>query len=143
LPGANIEWIGLGPSAIEGVPTSIAFLDETERGSLTPGLVTSYPKYERWFGGTLAEAKFLPRAVRGFFENGGQALYVCRLVGPRATPAEATFGKGSPRSSPTATWRWYYPHKNIASGGNTRLRCRHRVDFASMPSGAKFARRIR
>lgn len=92
-PGIYVREIERGPRPIEGVPTSTAaFLGETERGPLEPRLVTSYKEYERWFGGTLGVTKFLPCAVSGFFENGGQRLYVCRLVGAQATPAEAAFG---------------------------------------------------
>lgn len=92
-PGVFIEEIERGPRPIEGVPTSTAaFLGETERGPVRPRLVTSYKDYQRWFGGVFGDAKFMPYTVSGFFENGGKRLYISRLVGPRATPAEAAFG---------------------------------------------------
>ncbi|WP_258875515.1 phage tail sheath family protein [Paraburkholderia sp. BL27I4N3] len=89
-----IEEIERGPRPIEGVPTSIAaFLGETERGPLMPRLVTSYRDFQRWFGGVFGTGnQFLPYAVNGFFENGGQDLYVCRIVGPDAVYASLTFG---------------------------------------------------
>jgi phage tail sheath protein FI len=103
--GIYIDEIKPGLRLIEGVPTSIAaFLGETERGPLKPRLVTSYKEYERWFGGTFGETKFLPCAVSGFFENGGQLLYVCRLVGMRATPAEAAFGGFVVRAVGSGSW---------------------------------------
>ena len=72
-PGVYIEEIERGPRPIEGVPTSTAaFLGETERGPITPRLVTSYKDYQRWFGGVFGDDKFLPYAVNGFFENGGK-----------------------------------------------------------------------
>src|SRR5262249_8907308 len=78
---------------IEGVPTSItAMLGETERGAVKPRLVASYDEYVRWFGSAFDESKFLPYAVRGFFENGGKRLFICRIVGARATTAHAAFG---------------------------------------------------
>src|SRR5206468_2563971 len=104
-PGIYIDEIRPGPRSIEGVPTgTAAFLGETERGTLTPRLVTSYKQYERWFGGTFGVTKFLPCAISGFFENGGQRLYVCRLVGAHATPAEAKFGGFVVRAVGPGSW---------------------------------------
>jgi phage tail sheath protein FI len=36
--------------------------------------------------------KFMPYAVSGFFENGGEHMFVCRVTDDAATTAEATFG---------------------------------------------------
>ena len=81
-PGVYIEEIGTGPRPIEGVPTSTAaFLGETERGPLTPQLVTSYTDYQHWFGGVFDAKKYMPHAINGFFENGGKRAFVCRVVG--------------------------------------------------------------
>jgi uncharacterized protein len=92
-PGVYIEEIERGPRPIEGVPTSTsAFLGETERGPITPLLVTSYKDYQRWFGGTFGNDKFMPYAANGFFDNGGKRLFVCRIVGEQATTAQAAFG---------------------------------------------------
>jgi hypothetical protein len=92
-PGVYIEEIERGPRPIEGVPTSItAFLGETERGPVKPTLVTSYKEYQRWFGGVFDPQKYMPFAASGFFENGGNQLYVCRIVPiGKGKPAEATF----------------------------------------------------
>ena len=92
-PGVYVEEIERGPRPIEGVPTSTsAFLGETERGPLWPRLVTSYTEYRRWFGGVFRNGCFMPYAANGFFENGGKRLYVCRIVGQNATPANKVFG---------------------------------------------------
>jgi hypothetical protein len=92
-PGVYIEEIERGPRPIEGVPTSIAaFLGEAERGPLEPTMVTSYKDYRRTFGDVFARDKFLPYSVSGFFENGGQNAYICRIVGSNATTGEAAFG---------------------------------------------------
>ncbi len=71
---------------IEGVGTSTAgFAGITERGPEYPCLTTSWLEFRRWFGGGLSEtASYLPHAVRGFFENGGQRLYVARVVSANA-----------------------------------------------------------
>jgi len=92
-PGVYIEEIERGPKPIEGVPTSTAaFLGEAERGPLEPTMVTSYKDYQRSFGDVFDRDKFLPYVVSGFFENGGQNLYICRIVGQNATTAETAFG---------------------------------------------------
>jgi phage tail sheath protein FI len=97
-PGVYVEEISTGPRPIEGVSTSTAgFVGEAERGPTKPRLVTSWQDYVRWFGGyvdrpsvsvTETNNIFLAYAARGFFENGGQRLFVARVTGP--DPAKAT-----------------------------------------------------
>lgn len=104
-PGVYIEEIERGPRPIEGVPTSTAaFLGETERGPIKPRLVTSYKEYERQFGRVFDRDKFMPYSVSGFFENGGRRLFVCRVVGEKATPAELAFGEFSVRAAGAGGW---------------------------------------
>lgn len=104
-PGVYIEEIERGPRPIEGVPTSTsAFLGETERGPIRPRLVTSYKEFQRWFGGVFGDAKFMPYAVSGFFENGGRRLFVCRIVAPKATPASVKIGPYTVRAVGAGTW---------------------------------------
>jgi uncharacterized protein len=92
-PGVYVEEIERGPRPIEGVPTSTAaFLGETERGPLRPRLVTNYNEYRRWFGDVFRDARYLPYAAAGFFENGGKLLYVARIVGDAATTASRVLG---------------------------------------------------
>lgn len=52
----------------------------TERGPHTTTLVQSYEEYVRIFGGYTTDAKDVPAAVQGFFENGGEFCYVTRIV---------------------------------------------------------------
>jgi uncharacterized protein len=104
-PGVYIEEIERGPRPIEGVPTSTAaFLGEAERGSIKPRMVTSFKEYQRWFGNVFSSDKFLPYAVNGFFENGGKRVFICRLVGEAATPAQATFGDFFVRAAGPGAW---------------------------------------
>src|SRR5215510_6576263 len=97
-PGVYVEEISTGPRPIEGVSTSTSgFVGETERGPTTPTLVTSWQNYVRWFGDYLdrqpgLQNVFLPYAVRGFFDNGGQRVFVARVVGPAARSATADLG---------------------------------------------------
>lgn len=91
-PGVYIEELARGARPIVGVGTSTAgFVGETERGPVTPRLVTSWADYQRWYGGYVdsssAASHYLPYAVRGFFENGGQRLFVARAVSATAATA--------------------------------------------------------
>lgn len=95
-PGVYIEEVNAGPRPIEGVSTSTAgFVGETERGPTRPRLVTSWTDYQRWYGGYIdrkpfeAANCFLPYAARGFFENGGQRLFVARVAAKAAGLAVA------------------------------------------------------
>ena len=93
-PGVYVEEVATGPRPIEGVSTSTTgFVGETERGPTRPRLVTSWQEYARWFGGYIDRPPFnsanfyLPYAVRGFFDNGGQRLFVARVVGGASVTA--------------------------------------------------------
>jgi uncharacterized protein len=95
-PGVYVEEIETGPRPIEGVSTSTAgFVGETERGPTRPRLVTSWPDYQRWYGTYIdqpplnANNFYLPYAVRGFFDNGGQRLFVARVTGAASIAAQA------------------------------------------------------
>ncbi len=80
-PGVFVQNIRIQPQPIEGVSTSTAaFLGEAETGPKMPTLVTSFAEYQRVFGGYFGEDKYLPYAIEGFFLNGGQRCYVCRIT---------------------------------------------------------------
>ncbi|HML05302.1 MAG TPA: phage tail sheath family protein [Methanobacterium sp.] len=93
-PGVYVEEIEMGAKPIEGVSTSTAgFLGETERGPTKPKLVTSWLQYQRIFG-SFSEGKYLPYAVKGFFDNGGQRCYIGRIVIASAQSAALNLKKG-------------------------------------------------
>jgi phage tail sheath protein FI len=103
-PGVYVEEVNSGPRPIEGVSTSTAgFAGETERGPQRPRMVTSWADYTRWFGGYIdrvgtamdRQNHYLPYAVRGFFDNGGQRLYVARVIGAAAVTASANLAGGA------------------------------------------------
>lgn len=105
-PGVYVEEISTGPRPIAGVATSIAgMVGATARGpeSGKPRLVTSMLDFHRLFGGFLTPPDkagtdaaddrgirwwLLPLAVKGFFDNGGQKLFVKRVV-PAQADAQA------------------------------------------------------
>lgn len=92
-PAVFVEEVDNRPHPIEGVDThTAAFLGAAERGSIRPQLVTGFAEYRRRFGDGPGCGGFLSDAVRGFFENGGQRLFVSRVVGADAASAEAAFG---------------------------------------------------
>jgi phage tail sheath protein FI len=103
-PGVYIEEQPSGSMPIEGVGTAIAAFvgfterydpiqgDPTDPAGVKPQLVTSWPQYERVYG-AFAPGAMLPHAVRGYFENGGSAAYICRIPG----------GEGSSTAASTVT----------------------------------------
>src|SRR5262249_27658077 len=114
-PGVYVEEIDAGPRPIAGVSTSTTgMVGVTARGPATgkPQLVTNFLEFQRTFGGFLPEPDpaladawarnpgeggrwwLLPFAVQGFFANGGQRLYVKRVVSGGATAAGGGLGAG-------------------------------------------------
>jgi phage tail sheath protein FI len=99
-PGVYVEEISTGPVPIEGVSTSTAgFVGQTARGPTQPTLVTSFIEFQRWFGGFIDPSSkffsYLPLAAKGFFDNGGQRLFVARVVSNDAVAANLDLGGGS------------------------------------------------
>ena len=91
-PGVYVEEVPSGNKPIEGVSTSTTgMVGVTQRGPVNePTLVTSFAEFTRVFGGYLDHRVFtndrdmLPYAAEGYFVNGGQRLYVTRVVGDGA-----------------------------------------------------------
>jgi Bacteriophage tail sheath protein len=100
-PGVYVEEIATGAVPIEGVSTSTAgFVGQTERGPMQPRLVTSWLDFQRWYGGYIDIAQsFLPYAIQGFFDNGGQRAYIARVT--RAGAQGASFGFPAPNQNLT------------------------------------------
>src|SRR5262245_51071362 len=99
-PGVYVEEVASGPRPIEGVSTSTAgFAGATERGPVRPKLVTSWEEYKRWFGGYLPTQRgYLPYAAKGFFDNGGQRLFVARVTGTNEGTARLTLAAAGPQN---------------------------------------------
>jgi phage tail sheath protein FI len=114
-PGVYVEEIDAGPRPIAGVSTSTAGMaGVTVRGPSggKPKLVTNFLEFQRTFGGFLPEPDpalrdkwaadpreggrwwLFPLAVKGFFDNGGQRLYVKRVASKDATGATGALGNG-------------------------------------------------
>ena len=104
-PGVYIEEQETGPEPIEGVSTSVTgFVGVAQRGPVDaspPVLVTSFAEYQRIFGGYFTPAfsgsattgdtyNLLPHAVAGFYNNGGQLLYIKRVASSATVPAIAS-----------------------------------------------------
>ena len=97
-PGVYVEEVSFRADTIGGVSTSITgFIGPTLFGPPfgVPELLTSYSDFENIYG-SLDELQFadagltvnyMAQSVRAFFENGGQQLYVSRVVStvPRGT----------------------------------------------------------
>jgi phage tail sheath protein FI len=102
-PGVYAEELS-GPKPIEGVETVVAgFAGAAERGPVGSAQpVASIAEFERLYGGPLdaswGELRHLSFAVQGFFENGGQRLYVARAAAEgegKPGPAELTAALGA------------------------------------------------
>lgn len=110
-PGVYVEEVDSGPRPIQGVSTSVTgAVGVTLRGPSKgkPVLVTSFNEFRHTFGGFHPEPPAnvagdwenrghwwrFAHAVRGFFDNGGQQLYVKRVVSGGATAANHTFVQG-------------------------------------------------
>lgn len=114
-PGVYVEEVDTGSKPIEGVSTSTsAMVGVTERGPVNvPILVTSTGQYARMFGGRLNPTlyprphNYIPHAVDGFFTNGGQRLYVVRVLDVGAAERAATrlFDRGTDASADTLLLR--------------------------------------
>jgi phage tail sheath protein FI len=101
-PGVYVEELE-GIKTIEGVSTSTTGVaGVTMRGPIAgpPTLVTSFPEFQRLFGGyfdfgpTFLNHRYMPFAAEGFFNNGGKRLYVSRV---------AASGAGAPSAASAAT----------------------------------------
>ncbi|TCO55195.1 phage tail sheath family protein [Actinocrispum wychmicini] len=89
-PGVYIEERPSGSMPLQGVGTAVAAFvgftatyhadagDPTDPDGVKPQLVTSWPQYERIYGG-FAPGILLPHSVKGFFENGGGIAYIVRI----------------------------------------------------------------
>ena len=97
-PGTYIEEVTI-PQTIVGVDTgTTAFVGRAARGPVdTPTLITSFPDFERLFGGLWLKSD-LGYSVRDFFEQGGRRAVVVRAYLPAPNDvATLTFGRGSSR----------------------------------------------
>ena len=96
-PGVYVEEIDTGSKPIEGVSTStVGMVGVTRKGRTDglPQLVTSFADFERKFGGYLGaeienDKRFFAYAAEAFFQNGGQRLYVKRVIADDAVASEA------------------------------------------------------
>jgi phage tail sheath protein FI len=101
-PGVYVQEVPSAVKPIEGVSTSTAaFIGIADKGPVPgtllptkrpaqPVLITSFTEYSREFGGFRKDS-FLTYAVQAFFQNGGQQLYIVRVIPPAPS---------SPPSSP-------------------------------------------
>lgn len=122
-PGVYVEEVGFRSRPIEGVPTdTTGLLGVAERGPLHPVLVHGVAEFERRFGRGGAGGH-LADAVRGYFDNGGQRLVVCRVVGRASTTAAATFGGWQLRAVGPGGWgNRVWARLDLPAAGVVRLR---------------------
>jgi len=96
-PGVYVEEVDTGSKPIEGVSTStVGMVGVTAKGRTDglPQLVTSFADFERKFGGYLGtdieeDKRFFAYAAEAFFQNGGQRLYIKRVIADDAVASQA------------------------------------------------------
>ena len=143
-PGVYVEEVSTGSKPIEGVSTSTSgMVGMTERGpENVPVLVTSQGEYRRIFGGELDLLEFtdgvgrvhgyLPNAVDGFFQNGGQRNYAVRVLPNAAAAASRTlFDRGGATAVETTLLRT----ASQGSGTAVNLPLAYVLDPGSLTSG--------
>lgn len=92
-PGVYVEEVPSNP-VITPVETSVAgFLGQTEKGPVDPQLISSYEEYEELYGGNPQGRFLLPYSVKGFFENGGNMLYIARVCSQSSQNIKLPVGK--------------------------------------------------
>jgi phage tail sheath protein FI len=156
-PGVYVEEVSFRSKSIEGVPTSTTgFAGMTRYGpvhypggpsSTEPRLTTSYVDFERMYGGldvllmpTDSDERlpYTSHAVRVFFMNGGQRLYISRVFTPRG-PADAqdwgVAARAIPVSGTTATWRARWPGRYGNVWIDTRVVRSKNIAFVSSTFG--------
>jgi uncharacterized protein len=95
-PGVYVEEIRIWAKPIQGVDTStVGMVGLTQKGPINkPTLITSNIKFQNIFGGYLENScgdyRYLPHAVEGFFQNGGQRLYINRVVASNNVVSDET-----------------------------------------------------
>ncbi|MCX4673192.1 phage tail sheath subtilisin-like domain-containing protein [Streptomyces sp. NBC_01381] len=96
LPGLTATALAAA-DPVQPLRTDVAcFAGRTRRGPLAaPVRVTDWAAYTAVFGG-LDSALDLPYAIRGFFANGGSALWVLRTEPAGPTSAAAAWPAGAP-----------------------------------------------
>ncbi len=151
-PGVYVEEIDAGPKPIEGVSTSTAgAVGVTALGPTTgkPELVTSFAEFQRKFGGFLPEPDnatvvkwalndadggrwwYFPLSVKGFFDNGGQRIYIKRVFSSGAKASNAKLGQGVVSEI----------EKDTAANAS-KLTLRHLIGIAVTRDGANVTLRI-
>ena len=89
-PGVYIQEKAGGPAPIQGVsPSAFALVGYTERGPVnTPTLITSMTEFFKTFG-QFTSSGLCPTMAHAFFKNGGQLLWMNRVLGAASAAAKA------------------------------------------------------
>jgi Bacteriophage tail sheath protein len=95
-PGVYIQEFTPAPP-IQGVTTSVtALLGPAPSGPiLQPTLITNWDQFKQVFGAQPLPGYYLWYAVQGFFQNGGQILYVVRISDAAYATVDLLDGAGS------------------------------------------------
>jgi len=168
-PGVFVEEVSFRSKSIEGVSTTTTgFIGPVRYGPVidTPDIITSLAEFERTYGdggqlaynadAALLSTNFVWQAVRSFFEEGGQRVYISRIFRPlsgayppadltTSTPGSKPYADGHARltvgSSPSFRIIARYP----GAAGNLRLRFSLRLGpnvLGALPDPTKVSKLI-
>ena len=81
-PSVTVRELRSGLPQIRGVPTNIGgFIGQCNRGPVTPPVrISSFAQFVRIFG-SYNPNSYLAESVKAFFDNGGSACYIIRVLG--------------------------------------------------------------
>jgi hypothetical protein len=93
-------------AGIELADATTVFVGRTERGPRHGVLSTSWDEFREVFGEPLPpQESYLGVAVRGFFQNGGRAAYIIRVMSPSSTAASVRIPTRNPGQNLIVTAR--------------------------------------
>jgi phage tail sheath protein FI len=116
-PGVYVEEVSFRAKFIEGVSTSTCgIVGQTSFGEVSgrPDVVTSFADFRRRYGGWedlvlasgTAQVNLTAHAVRAFFDNGGQRIYVARVFKAGTKPGYARLALPSVTGAPDVQARY-------------------------------------
>ena len=135
-PGVYIDEVSSGARPLEIAGTSTAaFVGLAEKGSAEATRVTSWPAFQRLYGGFVPDS-YLAQSVFAYFNNGGRQCYIVRVVLSDAVVADVTVANRAAQPAPGIT----FSAKDAGAWGNHLVL---QIEDASTDPGNRFRISVR
>lgn len=135
-PGVYIDEVSSGARPLEMAGTSTAaFVGLAEKGSAEATRVTSWPAFQRLYGGFVPDS-YLAQSVFAYFNNGGRQCYIVRVVLSDAVVADVTVANRAAQPAPGIT----FSAKDAGAWGNHLVL---QIEDASTDPGNRFRISVR